>query len=87
MLPQQGLCPSTAGCPAAIPERRVGPSFQQQAHSLSLPRTRGHVKQGEAVLVQGLVEQGARQIQVLCILPVLAFLQGAPVLWHAKEVL
>lgn len=45
------------------------------------------MKQGEAILVQGLVEQGAGQIQVLCILPVLAVLQGPPALRHAQEVL
>lgn len=44
------------------------------------------MKQGEAMLIQRLVEQGVGQIQGLFIIPILAVLQWAPALWHTQEV-
>lgn len=85
--PTVGLCSSTAGCPAAVPEGRVRPRLQQQAHSRSLPCPCCHMKQGAAALIHGLVEQGAGHIQGLCALPILAVSWQAPALWHTQEVL
>lgn len=69
----------------AIPEGRVCPCLQQQAHSLVLPCPRCHVKQGAAVLIHGLVEQGAGHSQGLCALPILAASQHVLALRHSQE--
>lgn len=84
--PTAGLRSSAAGQPAAIPEGRVRSCLQQQAHSLSLPRTCCHMKQGAAAIIHRLVEQGVVHIQGLCALPILMVPWQAPALWHTQEV-
>ena len=45
------------------------------------------MKQGEAMLIHRLVEQGVGQIQGLFIISILAVPQRAPALWITQEVL